>query len=212
MLTFFLSDINLPYTVAISIVFLFTLIEILGLLIGLSLLEMLDNVSPFEFNSDTSVTVSSGGLNGALDWLCISKLPLFIWLILSFTVFAVSGFMINFVMLSVFEWQPSLLISIPISITLTMLFMHTLGSKLAQWLPLRDSSAVSTAEFNGKLARVTIGTATKGNPAEAVLVDDFQQKHYLMVEPAYEHEKFTQGTEVVVVEKLTRSWLAIPFK
>ncbi|SGY94038.1 DUF1449 family protein [Moritella viscosa] len=45
MLAFFLSDINLAYTIAISIVFIFTVIEILGLLIGLSLLKQVRNVT-----------------------------------------------------------------------------------------------------------------------------------------------------------------------
>jgi len=209
MLAFFLSDINLAYTIAISIVFIFTVIEILGLLIGLSLLDIFDNISPF--NLDGSATVQVGGLTTALDWLCLSKLPLFIWLILSFTLFSISGFVLNFTAISTFQWQPSFLMTGPISVFITLFFLHFIGAKLAKLLPQRDASVTSTAEFNGKLARITIGTATKGNPAEAVLIDDVNQKHYLMVEPAYEHEIFTQGSEVVVVEKLTTSWLAIPF-
>ncbi|MDX2319827.1 MAG: YqiJ family protein [Moritella sp.] len=209
MLAFFLSDINLVYTIAISIVFIFTVIEILGLLIGLSLLDMFDNLSPFNLEGGVPAQVS--GLTAALDWLHLSKLPLFVWLILSFTLFSISGFVLNFTAISAFQWQPSLLLSAPISLFITLAIMHFIGHKLVKFLPLNDKSVTSTAEFTGKLARITIGTATKGNPAEAVLIDDVNQKHYLMVEPAYEHETFTQGTEVVVVEKLTRSWVAIPF-
>ncbi|KXO14267.1 putative inner membrane protein [Moritella sp. JT01] len=211
MLAFFLSDINLPYTIAISIVFLFTLIEILGLFIGLSVLGMFDKISPFELDGNADVSVEAGGLTATLDWLCISKLPLLIWLIIVFTLFSISGFILNFIALSTFQWSPSLLMTLPITIVMTVVLIHLLGSTLAKIFPQRDSSVVSIANFHGKLAKITIGTATKGNPAEAVLIDDVNQKHYLMVEPAYEHEIFPQGTDVVVVEKLKSSWLAIPF-
>lgn len=210
MQAFFLSDINLPYTIAISIVFLFGLIEVLGLFIGLSLLEMLDNMTPFDLDAD--VSVDAGGLTTSLDWLGISKLPTSIWLIMSLTLFSITGFSLNFIAISAIQWLPSLLITVPVTLVITLILAHFVGAKLAKVLPKNDTSVISTTEFTGKLARITIGTATKGNPAEAVLVDAFQQKHYLMVEPAYEHERFTQGTEVVIVEKLTKSWLAIPFK
>ena len=42
--------------------------------------------------------------------------------------------------------------------------------------------------------------------------DTFNQKHYIMVEPEFEKEYLPQGTEVVIVEKLNGTWLAIPFK
>lgn len=211
MFAFFISDINLPYTIAISIVFLFTLIEILGLLVGLSLLEMFDNISPFDLDADSALPLEGSGLTSVFDWLCINRLPMLIWLILLLTHFAITGFSLNFIAVSSFEWQPSLYISLPVTICIALILTHFVGAALAKIIPKNDSSAVSTAAFNGKLARITIGTATKGNPAEAVLTDDNNQKHYVMVEPAYEHERFTQGTEVVIVEKLTSSWLAIPF-
>ncbi len=211
MFAFFFSDINLPYTIAISIVFLFMLIEILGLIIGLSLLEMFDNLSPFDLDADGALSVEGGGLTSVFDWLCINRLPMLIWIILLLTHFAITGFSLNFIALSFFQWQPSLYISIPVALCIALVLTHFIGAVVARTIPSNDSSAVSTTAFNGKLARITIGTATKGNPAEAVLVDDNNQKYYVMVEPGYEHESFPQGTEVVIVEKLESSWLAIPF-
>ncbi|NQZ41492.1 OB-fold-containig protein [Moritella sp.] len=80
--------------------------------------------------------------------------------------------------------------------------------KPPQYLPLPSSAK----RQSGKAAKITIGTASSGNPAEALLLDDFNQKHYIMVEPEFEKEYLPKGTEVVIVEKLNGTWLAIPFK
>lgn len=210
MFTFFLADMNLPFTIAICIVFLFMLLEILGLIIGLSLLEILDNLSPFDLDTTTPSAVS-GGITGILDWLYINRLPMLIWLILMLTQFAIIGFSLNYMLVFGFDIQLPTSVSASLSLVLAAVLIHFLGAKLALVLP-QNNAVVSSDTFSGQLAKITIGTATKGNPAEAVFTDEFNQKHYLMVEPMYEHESFPLGTEVVLVEKLSSSWLATPYQ
>ena len=210
MFTFLLADMNLLYTLAISIVLLFLFLELLGLIVGISLLELLDNISPIDANS--SLPITDGGVSNLLDWLCLTKLPMLIWLIIALTHFAIIGYSINYAVLTSLEWQPQLIFILPTTVFFTLIMTHFVGSALAQIIPNNETTAVSTSTFIGKAAKITIGTASSGNPAEALLLDDFNQKHYIMVEPEFEKEYLPQGTEVVIVEKLNGTWLAIPFK
>ena len=56
--------------------------------------------------------------------------------------------------------------------------------------------------------KITIGKASFENPAEAMIYDSFNQKHYLMVAPESAQEVFIEGSEVVLLEKLENYWLA----
>ena len=210
MFTFLLADMNLLYTLAISIVLLFLFLELLGLIVGISLLELLDNISPIDANS--SLPITDGGVSNLLDWLCLTKLPMLVWLIIALTHFAIIGYSINYAVLTSLEWQPQLIFILPTTVFFTLKMTHFVGSAFAQIIPNNETTAVSTSTFIGKAAKITIGTASSGNPAEALLLDDFNQKHYIMVEPEFEKEYLPQGTEVVIVEKLNGTWLAIPFK
>ena len=210
MFTFLLADMNLLYTLAISIVLLFLFLELLGLIVGISLLDLLDSISPI--NANSSLPITDGGVSNLLDWLCLTKLPMLVWLIIALTHFAIIGYSINYAVLTSLEWQLQLIFILPTTVFFTLIMTHFFGSVLAKIMPRNETTAVSTSTFIGKAAKITMGTASSGNPAEALLLDDFNQKHYIMVEPEFEKEYLPQGTEVVIVEKLNGTWLAIPFK
>ncbi|NQZ91723.1 MAG: DUF1449 family protein [Moritella sp.] len=210
MFTFLLADMNLLYTLAISIVLLFLFLELLGLIVGISLLDLLDSISPI--NANSSLPITDGGVSNLLDWLCLTKLPMLVWLIIALTHFAIIGYSINYAVLTSLEWQLQLIFILPTTVFFTLIMTHFFGSVLAKIMPRNETTAVSTSTFIGKAAKITMGTASSGNPAEALLLDDFNQKHYIMVEPEFEKEYLPQGTEVVIIEKLNGTWLAIPFK
>lgn len=178
------------------------LLEGIGLVIGLSIASAFDDL----FSFDVDATLPSGGLSGVLGWLYLSRLPILVWLILFLTSFGIAGLSINFIIL-----LPTLL-SFPIALVIAIFSCRIIGGKIAAIMPTNESSAISSHSFTGKIATITVGKASKGNAAEAVLHDDFHQKHYLMVEPELQGDEFVQGTKVVLIEKLSRSWLAIEFK
>ncbi|WP_334313545.1 OB-fold-containig protein [Psychrosphaera algicola] len=77
-------------------------------------------------------------------------------------------------------------------------------------MPKEESSAVSKESFAGLLANITVGTAKLGQPAEAMIRDEFNQKHYVLVEPI-EEDEFSQGENVVLVVKEGSRWLVTRF-
>ena len=210
MFDFFVADINFPFLVALGIVVLLSLVEGLGLLIGLSLMNLLDQLFPVDIDIDVDADVSAGGLTSVLGWLCLNRLPLLIWLVLFLTAFAVVGLMFHYLLLSfglpIGPVALSLVVALVGGTWLTRLF----GARLATILPKNESTAVSQHSFSGQFAHITLGNAETGKPAEALLKDPHGQQHYVMVEPADPDTVLSQGSRVLLLEKNDRAFAAVP--
>lgn len=204
MISFFSADFNLLYSCSILFVLCLALLEGAGLLIGLSIANALDDLLPLDLDIETEL--SATGLNAIIGWLYLHRLPFLVWLLLFLTSFGMAGLSINYIYA-----LPSL-ISFPIAFIIAIFSCRLLGRQIAIIMPKNESSAISSNSFAGKVATVTLGKARKGNAAEAMWQDEFNQKHYLLVEPEEEGQEFTQGTQVLLIEKLQNSWLAVKFK
>jgi hypothetical protein len=205
LLAFFLADFNLPYSLALAIVIGLALIEGTGLLIGLSLGSLLDELFSIDVDLDATPELSTGGFTAVLGWLYFNQLPFLVWLLLFLSSFGITGLTLNYII------NLPLLITLPVTLVVTLFVSRILGKGIANIIPKNESSASSNRSFAGKLATITIGQATKGNAAEAVLHDEFNQKHYVMVEPEQATQVFKQGTQVVLIEKHKSSWIAVEF-
>ncbi|MEM0911796.1 MAG: YqiJ family protein, partial [Pseudomonadota bacterium] len=197
-----------PYSIALGVVLVLGLLEGLGILVGISLSTIVDNLSPIEMDIDASGDISSGGLSSIIGWLCLNRLPLMIWFVLFLTLFAVVGYTVNFATGSVIGYFLPGWLVFPAAVIGGMLLTGRLGFQLAKIMPKNETSAVYQESLEGRLAEITIGTAKVGSPAEASVTDDFEQKHYVMVEPIGNDEVFYQGSKVVLIEKGDSCWTA----
>jgi len=211
MYEFLFADINTGFAIALSIVVVLGLLEGLGMLIGLSVMNLMDQFSPFELDIDIDTDVSADGLTPLLGWLCLNRLPLLIWAVLFLTSFSIAGYTFNFLLLGTFSITLPTFVAYIFAFTLAILMTRLIGKPLARVLPKNESSAVSNDSFTGQVAKITIGTAKKDSPAEAVLTDQFNQKHYILVAPDSANDIFNQSEEVVLVEKTANYWLAVKF-
>lgn len=211
MIAFLLADFNTGFAIALGLVVALAALEGAGMLIGLSLMSLLDQISPIELDVEVDAEFSDGGLTPLLGWLCLNRLPLLIWLVLFLTSFAIAGYSTNFALLNAANIMLPEFIVYSLSFVVAIFLTRYLGIPLGRLLPKNESSAVSNNSFNGLIAKITIGTAKKDSPAEAALLDKFNQKHYVLVSPDDATEIFNQGDEVVLVEKQKNIWLAIRF-
>ncbi|ACJ30866.1 Membrane protein, putative [Shewanella piezotolerans WP3] len=206
MVSFLLSQENLPYVISLCIVGILGIVESLSLVIGASFLGLLDDWAPNDAGNDV------GGVTGLAGWLCISRLPLLIWFVLALVSFAIAGLSVNYFSLSWFNSLLTQSVSLPISLMLMALSCHFLGGRLASILPKNESSAVSVEDLNGCVGTLTIGKAVLGNPSEALVKDDYMQKHYVLVEPDEDGVEFLTGTQVVLLKRKGRVWSAAKLK
>ena len=211
---------NAPFSAALAVMLLVTLLEVGGMILGATLSDMVDSILPdfdmdadvdldvdldADFDADLDADVSGGSmptnLIHLLGWLSIGKVPVMILVMVFLTVFGLTGLLLqNFVYGTVGIFMPSLVASVPAFIA-GLFGMRYGGKGLAHVIPKDETSAVSDATFVGRIAVIVLGTASQGNPAQAKLSDSHDQTHYIMIEPDNVGEAFPQGSKILVVRK-----------
>ena len=86
-MTFFIETDNLFFVIGYGVLGLMFLIELVGLLIGFSFLNICDG------DSD----IAADGLSGALSWFKLDKVPFFFWLSTLIFFFSSSGLAVNYI-------------------------------------------------------------------------------------------------------------------
>lgn len=211
MFEFLIADINTPFAIALSCVIALGFLEGVGMLIGLSIMNLMDQISPFEMDIEVDTNLSGQGITPLLGWLCLNRLPLLVWIVLFLTSFSIAGYSYNYAILANSSIELPTFISSIFALTAAVFATRWIGRPLARLMPKNESSAVSNESFLGLVAKITIGTAKQNSPAQAVLVDQFNQKHYVLVAPESSGDEFTQTEQVVLVEKTENHWLAVKF-
>jgi len=202
---FLFAQANLPFLLSLSLVVLLGLFEGFSLILGFGLFGGLDDWLAVDVDPDVS------GFTGVAGWLCLNRLPLLIWFVLVLVSFALVGYTSNFVAMTFTGQALYQEISLPISLFVTAFSCRYIGAGLARVLPKNETSAVSIDSLSGCVATVTLGCAVKGNPSEALVKDQYQQKHYVLVEPEMPGVEFRTGTQVVLLSRAGSVWLAARF-
>ncbi len=192
-MTFALLQANILFSASLFVVALIFALELLGLLLGLGLLNALDSVIDFDLEA-------SPVLNQTFSLFRVRKIPFSFLLVLFFLGFGLGGFFLNGLTLwflgTAFPiwvtWLPTLILTIP--------FISISSVIIARFLPGDESSAVERSSFVGKIAQITLGTARSGSPAQAKLRDEHGQTHYVMVEPDNDEEWHT-GDKIIILSQ-----------
>lgn len=221
MFEFVLEAGNRPFAIALGLMFGIALLEGTMTLLGAGLSGAIDSLLP-ETDADVDLDMdvgpdvgdvdgagadfgdstigqaevgSPGALSRLLGWLCVGKVPVLILLVAFLTVFGLSGLVLQSIVqgLTGLLLQASLA-SIP-AVIVAVPSVRVIGTGLAKLIPKDETTAVSTDSFVGRVATITLGTARKGEPAQAKLTDRHGQTHYVMVEPDSEATVFEAGDD-----------------
>lgn len=198
---------NQVFLIALAVMLLIALLEGVASVLGAGLSGVLDSLIP-DVDADVAIDIDLDGpqssppvLTRFLSWLRIGEVPVLMLLVIFLTSFGLVGLALQSMSHNVAgtylpQWiavVPALLLSMPI--------VRLLGGLLAIVLPKDETTAVAEASFVGRIATLTLGTARAGNPAEAKLVDEHGQVHYVMVEPDSAADEFAHGTQVLITER-----------
>ena len=156
------------FTSTIAIVFIITIIEVIGIVTGLAGME-----------TDGDAELDTG----FIAWLGIGRVPLIIVFIIHLTFFGMIGLGIEAIMHELIGRPLTAWIAVPIALTGSIPSSRWIIAGLARILPGTETSAVSPDGFIGTMAQVVRGTATSGSPAEGKLIDAHGQRHELLIEP-----------------------------
>ena len=195
-----LSPANFWFSISLIAVFFVFILELVSTVFGVSLLGLGDDFAELD---------GEGFLNTSFaNWLNINKVPFLIYLVVLLTLFGLTGLIINGITASALGFTLPAFVSVPLAFVISLLVTARTVKIISGLLPSVESSAVNSDDFIGSVAEITIGEASRGNPAEAKFTDHYSQPHFVLVEPFEEEELFTQGERVILVKKNQHSWLA----
>lgn len=86
---------------------------------------------------------------------------------------------------------------------------------LAIWLHLghrrnpRGQADYSGDELIGLNGTISSGEATRSNPAQAVVKDQFDQSHQVLVEPHHHQDVIQEGDEILLIRRIGTKFFAV---
>ena len=152
---------------------------------------------------------TTGILTKAFGWIRIGQVPFLIILIVFLTVFGLAGLLIQSVSMKITGHLLPGIIASGITLPLTLPLVRAITGVIGRIMPKDETEAVTEKSFIGRVAVITLGKASKNNPAQAKLRDKFGTTHYVMVEPDMEDEAFQQGDQVLIVSQTSSGYKGI---
>ncbi len=203
MFAIFLTPGYAPFAIAFVVMIGIGLIEAIGLGIG-----HLDADVQANLHGDIHADADGGGL---LDWLGLGhELPILIWLTSLLGCFTLAGIAIQ---------QSATALNgaaLPWGFAsggavVAGLLLNTLAANgLARIMPGFETSVISTDDLLRLRGTIVEGTARRGAPARAKVVDQHGQAHFIMVEPHDEADAIAAGETALIVRRDGKLFYALP--
>lgn len=212
MLEFISAPENLPFSVALAVMFGIAFLEGITALLGAGLSSLIETLIP-NFEADADINSpdyqSASPFSKLLSWLRIGEVPVLMLFIVFLTAFGLIGLGIQSgaeritgsLVSASLATIPALLLSLPT--------VRLFGGVLARIIPNDETDAVPEDSFIGRVAKITLGKAETGSPAQAKLKDEHGQTHYIMVEPDLQDDAFNAGSSVILVSRIGATFKAI---
>jgi len=215
-----------PFGVALLLMSGIGLLEGVAMVLGSGLSQFIDNLLPdtdLDFDLDMDLDMDAGldtdldlaeigspsALSRLLGWLCIGHVPILVLFVIFLASFGLMGIALQNTINGITGFYlPTWLASIPVLFA-SLPIVRVFGKIIGRIIPKDETSAISSKTFRGRVVTITLGTAEKGNPAQAKFTDRFGQSHYLMVEPEKAGEQFQQNDQILLLKKGTNAFIGI---
>lgn len=202
---FISADYNFPFALSIALMLLFSVFEIVSfLLLGGALSHWLDSFLPdgVDVDLDADGLHAFDSLESALAWLYVGRVPMMMLMVLYFTIFGLTGFTVQYLMMEIFNNPLNVWLAAILTFVVSLVLMHYAAGGLYKVMPKDETTALSVTDLVGREATIILGECKIGKPAQAKLTDQFNQTHYILIEPELDLEKIM--TIVHDVSKINR--------
>ncbi len=194
---------NIPFAVALGLMLAIALLEGIGSMLGSSISGFLEGIVP---ESDLDLDLDGAdshpaALSQLFGWLRLGQVPVLMLLIIFLTGFGLIGLVMQGIIHATLGYYLPAPVAVVPAFLLALPVVRLFGGALATIIPKDETEAVAESSFVGRVATITLGTASANNPAEARLKDQFGQDHYVMLEPDQADERFESGTVVLLVRQ-----------
>ena len=190
-----------PFAVAAAIMVSLGGIELLTMIVGFSISELVGH--DFGLDSD-----SHNGIGGLFLWINAGRLPLLILIILALGIFSIGGFLLQGIAHMVGTTVPVTIAALAAAAgSLPVIRITSRG--LARIIPRDETYAVSDADFVGKVALVSVGPLDQGLPGKVRLKDVFGNWHSVAARASADSPPLPVGARVLLVDRDARTFIAI---
>lgn len=191
---FLVADQNVAFAVAAVVVLLILLLELVGLLTGLSPGGFLDDLLPEAPDGPDH----AGFLAQGLGWLNAGRLPGLILLLLLLGSFAASGYLLQGIAESATGALADGWVMVLPAAVAAGFATRGLGKLVRRLLPADANDAITLGSLVGRVAHVAIGPVTADTPGRATLHDGHGILHNLRVKSANRAASFAVGEDVLL--------------
>ncbi|MEK1932472.1 MAG: OB-fold-containig protein [Pararhizobium sp.] len=194
----FLAPECLPFAIAAVMLAALTAIEILCLLVGFSLGEVIDKAGIDDHS----------GIAGLLSWLNVGGVPVLILVMLFLGYFAMIGFIVQSITQAVWAPLPAVVAAVP-AFVLSLPAVRASSRTVARIVPRDETYAVDLSEFIGRSAEVSVGPLDQGLPGRVRVKDRHGNWHTLRARAAKSEEPIAIGATVLLVDHVSNVYVAI---
>jgi len=212
MIDWFTSDATWIFSLAILIMLGLGLLELIGLLMGISASGWLDDFFNVDTDADADAGIHVDGfVHGLLGWLHLGRVPFLVLLVILLSAFGISGLTLQWLLPSLLGFSLPVLIAALPALVVAVLATRLIGGFFARILPKEESSAVSRDSLIGRVAIIMGSNQAKvGLASEARVRDAHERTHYVLVEPEEPFDHLDGGSEVLLVRQKGARFMAIP--
>ncbi|MEM7223115.1 MAG: OB-fold-containig protein [Pseudomonadota bacterium] len=214
---FLLADQNVAFTVALVITLVIATLEIVSLILGLGLSDLIDGMLP-DFDADVDLDLdvdadvdadgdfspevpSASDTNvfmWAFGWLNAGRVPMLILLVCFLGIYTVIGYVAQLIVQPIIGLLPAIVVG-PAALVPTLPLTRQASRAISRAIPREESFAVSDREFVGLVGSVTLGPVERDNPGKAKLTDRHGDVHFARVRAAEPGARFGLGDKVLLV-------------
>ncbi|MDR6707790.1 hypothetical protein J2X73_002161 [Novosphingobium sp. 1748] len=177
-------------------------------MIGIGLIEAIG----LGFGSlDLHGDVAPSGSAGLLDWLGLGRdIPILIWLTSLLACFTLTGVALQNIAVAVVGGPLAWWLACGIALLLGGLLNTLAANGLMRIMPSFETTAISTDDLLARRGVILEGTARRGAPARAKVVDHYGQAHFIMVEPHNDKDEITSGQSALIVRREGPIFFVLP--
>jgi Protein of unknown function (DUF1449) len=190
-----------PFAVAAAIMVSLGGIELLTMIVGFSISELVGH--DFGLDSD-----SHNGIGGLFLWINAGRLPLLILIILALGIFSIAGFLLQGI-----THGAGAVLPVPIAalaaLALSIPVIRLTSRGIARIIPRDETYAVNEADFVGHVAEVSIGPLDHGLPGRVRLKDVHGNWHSVAARASSDSVPLPVGARVLLVDRDNRTFIAI---
>jgi len=202
-LDFLLAPDNTLFTGALAAAGLLAVVEVVGLLTGLS-------VAAGEGDGAGAGAGNATGLSAVLGWVNPGQLPLLALVMVFCASFGVLGLAVQS-LAALLTGAYATPLAFAAGLLLGLPATRAGGRVLARLLPRDEGFTLGPRDYIGCRGRISIGPAAAGSPGRATVKDRYGRLQNLSVLPMQDAAALPTGAEVLIVDHDGTHHLAAPF-